>query len=634
MDSRPSPALSVEEQGTGLGRRDRLRLFVVAAVALLTFLTLYLGVGHPYTPALFVEAVAVATTLGGGLPVFVETYHAVRHGRINMEASMALAIFASLAILQFTAAVVITFFVLLSEYIEAYAVDRGRSTLMALERSAPKRALVRRDGREVEVDPASLQIGDIVVVRQGERIPVDGEVILGAASVNQAPITGESTPVDKQVGDSVFSGAVVEDGTIEVRTEKVGRETVFGKIIQLMEEAEGKRAPILKVSDRLAALLIEAAIGFALIAFVLTRDVTSTISVIVVAGACGVAAGTPLAIVATMGKAAKEGVVVKGGIYVEQMSHVDTVVIDKTGTLTLGEARVAAVVPFGGRSANEVLEAASRVERHSTHPLARAILAKAREAGLGQPAGLDSSVNGSGIYLPGRGMVSGAGTQEVLVGNRRLMEERGARFPATAGSVDQAPGGGTVVFVASCNVVIGALQIADVVRPESRDAVLSLRRMGIRTVILTGDNRDAAEAVAKSVGVDEVYSDLLPQDKVAIVERLVGEGRKVAMVGDGINDAPALARADVGIGMGAGTDVAIEEADVVLMTNDLPKIADTLRLSRKAYRTIWSNFFGTVSVDTLGVGLAVIGILNPLSAAGIHVLSELIFIANSARLLR
>jgi heavy metal translocating P-type ATPase len=624
----------MELPNAGCAPQDRIRLLVVAAIAFFAFATLYLGVGRPLVPALWVEVVAVATTLGGGLPVYVETYRALRLGRINMEASMALAIFASLAILQFTAAVVITFFVLLSEYIEAYALDRGRSTLVALERSAPKRALVRRNGREEEVDPTSLHIDDTVVVRQGERIPVDGQVTLGDASVNQAPITGESTAVDKHSGDSVYCGAVVEHGTIEVRTEKVGRETVFGKVLHLMEEAEGKRAPIQRISDRLAALLIEAAIGFSVVALLLTRNLTSTISVIVVAGACGVAAGTPLAIVATIGKAAKGGVVVKGGIYVEQMSQVDTVVIDKTGTLTLGESRVAAVVAFGGRSPSEVLETARRVEQYSTHPLARAILAKAQEAGLGQPLGPDSAVKGSATYLPGRGMFSGVGPQEVLVGNRMLMEDRGIRFPRTADPDPPLSGGGTVVFVARGGVAIGALQITDVIRAESRDAVTNLRKMGIRTVMLTGDNRGAADAVAESVGVDEVYSDLLPQDKVAIVARLVGEGRKVAMVGDGINDAPALARADVGIGMGAGTDVAIEEADVVLLTNDLPKIADTLRLSRKAYRTIWSNFFGTVSVDSLGVWLAVMGTLNPLSAAGIHVLSELIFIANSARLLR
>ena len=299
------PRSIIEEPYLAIGTRERIRLALVGVIALFSFLTVYLGLGTPYLPLVGVDLVAIGTTLIGGFPVYVETYHALRHRRINMEASMTLAIFASLAVLQFTAAVVITFFVLLSEFIEAYAVDRGRATLVALEQSAPKKALVRRDGREVEVEPDSLVTGDIVVVREGERIPVDGAVVRGSASVNQAAITGESARVDKSLGDSVFSGTIVDAGSIEVRAEKVGQETVFGKIIQLVEEAEAKRAPIQKVSDRLAALLVEFAIGFSIIAFLLTRDLTSTISVIVVAGACGVAAGTPLAIVATMGKSAQ-----------------------------------------------------------------------------------------------------------------------------------------------------------------------------------------------------------------------------------------------------------------------------------------------------------------------------------------
>ena len=621
----------------GGGGRERARLAWVGAIALFSFLTTYVGIGRPYVPLLWVDVVAIGTTLVGGWPVYTETYRALRHRRVNMEASMTLAIFASLAILQFTAAIVIAFFVLLSEFIEAYAIDRGRATLVALERSAPKKALVSRDGREVEVEPDSLVAGDVVVVREGERIPVDGAVVRGSASVNQAAITGESARVDKSLGDSVFSGAIVEAGTIEVRAEKVGRETVFGKIIQLVEEAEAKRAPIQKVSDRLAALLVEFAIGFSIIAFLLTRNLTSTISVIVVAGACGVAAGTPLAIVATMGKSAKNGVVVKGGIYVEQLDHIDTVVIDKTGTLTVGEASVTRIVGFGGRCPEEVLATAALAERRSTHPLARAILSKAAVSRVELSSSEREASTDSATYIPGRGVVAKVRGEEILVGNQRFMEERGVTLPPGRPNPDsetETLSVATLVFVARAGIVLGKIVLSDTVRPESRGAIASLRRMGVRTVMLTGDRREVAAEVARAVGVDEVHSNLLPQDRVAIVAKLVATGRKVAMVGDGINDAPALARADVGIGMGAGTDVAIEDADVVLMTNDLQKIADTIRMSRTAYRTIWTNFCGTVGVDGIGVWLAVIGVLNPLSAAGIHVLSELIFISNSARLLR
>src|SRR2546422_2543469 len=367
--------------------------------------------------------------------------------------------------------------------------------------------------------------------------------------------------------------------------------------------------------------------------FLVTRDVPSTISVIVVAGACGVAAGTPLAIVAIMGNAAKKGTIVKGGAYVEEMSRVDAVVIDKTGTLTFGEPVVTETVGFDGFSELQVLEYAAIAERYSNHPLARAILRKAAESGI---TFSEDASSASSSYIAGKGIVCQFNGGQIIVGNDTLMVEKKIQFPK---SVEQSLSGGiskgrSTVLVAYHGKICGTISIADRVRGESGRALEELRKMGIRTVILTGDNKAVAQDVTKEVGIDEVYAELLPEDKVSIVERLVAEGHSVAMVGDGINDAPALARANVGIGMGAGTDVTIEEADIVLMTNDLQKIADVARLSRKAYRTIMQNFYGTMTVDGMGVTLAFLGLLNPLLAAGIHVTSELIFILNSAKLIR
>jgi len=363
-----------------------------------------------------------------------------------------------------------------------------------------------------------------------------------------------------------------------------------------------------------------------------TRNVTSTLSVIVVAGACGVAAGTPLAIVAIMGKAAKKGAIVKGGAYIEEMSKIDTVVIDKTGTLTPGEPVVTHVTAFDGYTQQEVLQYAAVAERHSNHPLARAITGKAVELGIMLPSGPSSS-----NYVPGKGMVSVYDGEESVVGNSVLMIEKNVKFPPSHENhrySETVSNGGSTILVAHAGRVCGMIAISDRVRGESKKAIADLKEMGILTVMLTGDNKATANTVAEEVGIDEVHAELLPGNKVAFVEKLVAEGHKVAMVGDGINDAPALARANVGIGMGAGTDVAIEEADIVLMTNDLQKITDVAKLSKKAYRTIMTNFYGTIAVDGIGVTLAFLGFLSPLLAAGIHVVSELIFILNSARLIR
>jgi heavy metal translocating P-type ATPase len=616
-----------DEPEHGNTRTDRVRLLVMAFAAVSSGL----GVWRQLLP---IDAVAIAATLLGGYPVYKETLLALRHGRVNMEVSMAVAIFASLLLGQFTVSVVITFFVLLSEYIETYAVDRGRQTITLLEKSAPKLALVRRDGGEQEVDVGTLVPNDVVIVRDGERVPVDGTIVVGSAFLNQSSITGESARVEKSAGDSVYAGSVDESGVIEVRTEKVGTETVFGKIIKLVEDAENKKAPIQKLSDRLATWLVEFAIAFSAVTLLVTRDVTSALSVVVVAGSCGVAAGTPLAIVAIMGKAAKKGAIVKGGAYIEEMSRVDTVVIDKTGTLTFGEPEVTDVVGFDGCGERQVLEYAAAAERYSSHPLARAILGRAAESGIELLEGAASSAS---TYVAGKGIVSQYNGGQIIVGNDTLMAEKGVRAPddgEVRSASDRLSKGKSTVLVAYRGKVCGMIAVADKVRGESRRALEDLRKMGIRTVMLTGDKKAVAQQVADEVGIDEVHAELLPEDKVSIVEKLVAEGHKVAMVGDGINDAPALARANVGIGMGAGTDIAIEEADIVLMTNDLQRIAEVTRLSRKAYRTIMTNFYGTVAVDGVGVTLAFLGLLNPLLAAGIHVTSELIFILNSARLIR
>jgi Cd2+/Zn2+-exporting ATPase/Cu+-exporting ATPase len=548
---------SVGGSAQGNTKTDLVRLSLMALAGLVS----YLGLWHFFAP---VDLVAIAASIVGGYPVYVETIRSLRQRQVNMEVSMTLAIAASLIVGQFTAAAVVTFFVLLSEYIETYAVDKGRATIVKLEQSAPKRAFVRRNGIEIETEVRTIQPNEIVIVRDGERVPVDGVVVNGSASVNQAAITGEAMNIDKTIGSRVFAGSVDESGLLEVRTEKVGNETIFGQIIKLVEAAENKKAPIQRISDKLATMLVEFTIAFAAITLLLTKNVISTLSVIVVAGACGVAAGTPLAIVAIMGYLAKKGVIVKGGIHVEEMNKVDTVVIDKTGTLTFGEPEVTDVIPLQGYSENQVLNYAAAAEKLSNHPLARAITTKAQAMGLTPNAGDSDNV-------AGKGLISEYNGEQVIVGNNLLMMERNIELSEDVNSIvtHKISEGKTTILVAHQGKICGIIGISDRIRTESRKAIHDLKRMGISTIMLTGDNRVAAKAVGDAVGIGKVYAELLPHEKVSIVEKLIAEGHNVAMVGDGINDAPALARANVGIGMGGGTDIAIEEADIVLMTNDL-----------------------------------------------------------------
>ena len=587
----------------------------------------WLGVWRFFLP---IDFIALTSALLGGYPIYKETLEALSHKQINMEVSMCLAIVASILIGQFTAAAVVAFFVILAEFLENLAVDQGKSTILKLEEASPKKALVRRGGIESEVDIRSLSANEIVLVRDGERIPVDGVVVKGSALVNQSTITGETVSGEKTEGSKVYAGSINEAGLLEVRTERIGTETTFGKILELVKEAENRKAPIEKIADKLATRLVEFAILFSVVTFIVTRNLTSTISVIVVAGACGVAAGTPLAMIATIGNASKRGLIVKGGTYIEELSRVDTVVIDKTGTLTFGVPMVTDVTPIGGCDQGQLIQFAATAERYSKHPIATAIVDKAGELGIKPEE--HSTFN----YTPGKGVQVDGNGSKILVGNSVLLSEGGVEISpeASSAAAQRASEGKTAVYVAHDKKICGLIAVSDRIRDESKNAIAELRRMGIKTVMLTGDNKVAAQIVAREVGIDDVYADLLPQDKVAIIKRLVAEGHRVGMVGDGINDAPALAYANVGIGMGAGTDVTIEEADIVLMTNDLQKISYIVKASKKAYRTIMQNFYGTLTVDAIGVALAFLGFLNPLLAAGIHVASETIFISNSARLIR
>jgi len=571
---------------------------------------------------------ALAATLIGGYPIFEEALENLRKRRMTMELSMTIALVAGLCIGQFFTALVIAFFVLFAELVEGYTVGGGRRAIEKLIEALPRQVTVRRDGRERELTTQEVGRGEIIIIRPGSRIPADGEVRKGHSFVDQSSITGESLPIEKVEGSKVFAGTINKDGVLEVRVEKIGCDTTFGKIIQIVEQAEKSKAPVQRISDRLAAGLVYFALGAAMLTFVVTRNLTSTIAVIIVAGACGVAAGTPLAVLAGIGSAARRGIIIKGGLYLEQLSQIDTVVLDKTGTLTLGVPEVTSITTLNDASEDEVLQTAAIAEQHSEHPLGEAIVRRARERNI--PLREYANLR----YLPGKGLTCDDNGSEILVGSRALFEEHSVSVPAefAAQCAGARSAGQTTVLVGRGRRIFGAVTLADQLRTEAMQAVIRLKSLGLRTILLTGDSSKTAKAIGDSLGVDEAIGDLLPQQKVEKVRELLRGGRKVAMVGDGVNDAPALAEATVGVAMGQGTDVALETADVTLMTSDLSRLSEVLAISKRCYRVIMFNFWGTIGVDTVGITLAFFGLLAPIVAALIHVGSELAFILNSARL--
>jgi Cd2+/Zn2+-exporting ATPase/Cu+-exporting ATPase len=597
-----------------LDRREIVRIgFVAIAAGAFWF------VGAPLGLPLVLAGVICA--LVGGYPIFHEATENILERRMTMELSMAIAILAALAIREVSTALLITLFVLVAEVLEGVTVGRGRRAIRRLIELLPSSATLGERGGWREVGVQQVLVGDLVLIKPGSRIPADGSVVGGHSFVDQATITGEAMPVEKDAGKHVYAGTINQSGALVVRVERLGRDTTFGKIIQAVEQAEQSRAPIQRIADRLAGYLVYFAFGAAILTFIVTHNIRSTISVIIVAGACGIAAGTPLAILGAIGRAAQQGAIIKGGLYLEKLADLDTILLDKTGTLTIGTPELVDVRPAPEISAAALLKTAAMAESRSEHPVAKAILKKAIERGIVYQ---DSSLF---EYTPGKGVSAICDGEEVVVGSENFLLERGVLLSNGYGhSAD------SEVFVARKAKFLGTLVVADRLRPEAKEAIQSLKSMGLKTVLLTGDAKAVAEEVGQKLGVDEVASDLLPEQKLQYVKRLAEASHTVAMVGDGVNDAPALAEATVGVAMGSGTDVAQESADVVLIGSDLSKLVETLRIARRCRRTIMQNFVGTLVVDSIGVGMAAFGLLNPLLAAFIHVSSELVFLLNSARL--
>jgi P-type Cu+ transporter len=600
--------------------------------------------------------VGLAIVLVAGFPVFRNVIRAALKGQVIAHTLMSLGVIAALAVGEWATAAVVVFFMRVGDYAEHFTTERARRAVKDLTALAPQTARVERDGREVEVPVSQVKIGETVIVRPGEKIPVDGEVLSGQATIDQATITGESLPVDAGPGARVYAATLAQLGSLRIQATQVGADTTFGKVIKLVEEAEAHRADVQRVADKFSAYYLPVVAGVAALTYLLRRDPLATAAVLVVACSCSFALATPIAVLASIGAGARRGLMIKGGKYLELLAQADVLLIDKTGTLTLGKPQITDVVVLNGvlqanngSSESTLLRYAASAERYSEHPLAEAVRSAARQRSLNLVEALDFKA------LPGSGVQARIDGRTVEVGSRRLLGSRQPDQELVQTDGDQMnridsiallkradeleSQGKTVLFVALEGSLVGLLAAADTLRPEVPQAIQAVRGLGVHTVeLLTGDNPATAAALVKSLGADNGVlqrANLLPEDKIKIVKEYQAQGHTVIMVGDGVNDAPALAQADVGIAMGAaGSDVAIEAAHVALMREDWNLVPQLLHISRRTLRVVKMNIAFTAIYNIAGLSLAALGFLPPIFAAAAQSLPDLGILANSSRLIR
>jgi len=563
-------------------------------------------------PYLLNAGLALFATLFGGYLRFLSGFKDIYNRRITVNVFVTVALIATVAVGEFRAAAVIVFIMAVAGALETYTLDKTRRSIRNLLDLTPKMATIRRKDGEVVIPVNEVQVGDIVVVRPGGRVPVDGIVSAGQSCVNQAPITGESMPVEKFKGSEVFGGTLNETGRLKIKTTKVGRDTTLARIVHLVEQAQGTKAPIQNLADRFTTWFLPTVLVLAVIAFLASGNVKVAVSVLLVACPCAFAIATPTAVTAGISNMARRSVLIKGGIFLELAQKIDVLLVDKTGTFTFGKPKVVDVIAFDGISEEEVLRLAAIAEQYSEHPLARSVMTRAKECGIVVPDPNEFNIE------VGMGVTARLDGKEILVGKNKFLQDKGvcvAEYIEYAIS-EQTEQGRTTILVANDMKPVGLIAIADEIRPETPRAIASLKAMGIKKIImLTGDNHKVAKSVAKEIGVDDFQAELLPEQKLQFVENLQKQGSVVGMIGDGINDAPALALADVGIAMGAaGTDVAVETADVTLMNDDLSRVVNFMDMSRKVMLRIKLNIFFSIMYNIIGFILAGFGLLTPVLA--------------------
>jgi Cu+-exporting ATPase len=634
-------------------RTDLLRFIVgvLLTVPMLVEMSAHLAGMHWRLPPLLALAVATPVQFWIGGRFYVAGWKALRAGTGNMDLLVALGTSAAYgfsaiqvllrpfgaAPLYFEAAAVVIVLVVLGRWLEARAKRGAAAAIRALMALRPDRARIVRDGTEQEVAIETVVPGDIAIVRPGERIPVDGVVLAGASDVDESLMTGESRPVAKRAGDAVIGGAINGDGLLRIEARAVGAETTLARIVRLVEGAQASKAPVQRLVDRVSAVFVPVVVAVAALTFVgwwliagdAQAGLVAAVSVLVIACPCALGLATPTAIMAGTGAAARSGILIKDAEALERAHRITTIVFDKTGTLAAGQPRVAAIVAAPGWRDADVLQRAATAQQGSEHPLARAVLERAREDRLALPSLEDFKA------LPGRGIEARAGGHTIRAGNARLMQERGIDIRWIADKAQPlAAAGHTVMFVAEDAALLGVITAGDTVRPEAREAIRRLRHLGIETVMLTGDSRPAAETIAQALHMKNVIAEVLPDGKAREVARLKREGRTVAMVGDGVNDAPALAAADIGVAMGTGTDIAMQTAGITLMRGDLALVAGAIEVSHATYAKIRQNLFWAFFYNVIGIPVAALGLLNPVVAGAAMAFSSASVVANSLRLRR
>lgn len=675
-------ALAKAEEAANLRRRFTVALtggLVVLGLSFAEFIPLISSV--PKQTLFFVMfAIATPIQFWAGAQFYSGAWSAARHKTSNMNTLIALGTSAAYlysvvatfapglferagaeAAVYYDTAVIIIALILLGRYLEARARGRASDAIKKLMGMQARSARVVRDGVEMNLPVEDVLPDDIITVRPGEKVPVDGVIVDGRSAIDEAMLTGESIPVEKETGDEVFGSTVNKTGSFRFRATNVGRDTALSQIVRLVEEAQGSKAPVQRLADLIAGYFVPAVVLIAIATFsvwavfgpdpAITFATLNMVAVLIIACPCALGLATPTAIMVGTGKGAENGVLIRGGEALERSHKVQTVVLDKTGTITQGKPAVTDVVTLGKWTEQDILQTAASVERNSEHPLAEAVTKRARDAGVAieEPKEFEA--------IPGYGVLAQVNGYQALLGNVRLMEQQSVQMNGTLESAKAlADQGKTLVYLAINNEMAGILAIQDPVKPSSASAIRRLQGMGIETVMLTGDNRATAEAIAQQVGISHVRSEVLPEDKVNEITTLQAEGKVVAMVGDGINDAPALAQADVGVAIGTGTDVAIEASDITLISGDLNGVPTAIQLSRRTVRTIWQNlfwaFFYNTSLIPIAAGVLYLafsgggvptvlqpflgdqGFLNPMLAAAAMAMSSVSVVTNSLRLKR
>ncbi len=608
-------------------RRNFIFLGLSGITLALSWILGWLGLGPSHLPTAF----AIASFILGGYPIVKSAVRTLLIPDLNVDTLVSIAAISAAAVGAYREAAAVLFIMLLGESLEGITVGKARKAIASLIQLSPKMAWVRRGGEEVQVPIEDVKPKEVVIVKPGERIPVDGKIISGCASINQATLTGESIPVEKEAGDKVYCGSFNEAGSCEMEATQVADDTKLAQIKRLILEAQAEKSPTQRVMDRFSRYFIPAIILISLATFLVTGEIIRGITILIVACPCALVLGTPTAVVAAIGNAARQGILIKGGAYLEQMGRLKTLLIDKTGTLTEGRPKVVGIRSFDGLDEKELLHWAAIAEKRSEHPLARAVIKRAEELSLNIPHP-ESFEN-----FRGRGVKVQWNAKRIVVGSSEMLRGEGMDIPESAKDLlgSKELDGITFLLVGVDHRLRGLILIADTLRKGAKAAIDKIRQEGVSEIwMLTGDSPQVADRIGKELGVS-YEAKLLPEEKVVSVKEWKRKGKTVAMVGDGVNDAPALAAADIGIAMGAmGTDVAIETADIALMTDELEKIPTVIRLSRKALRIIKQNLLFALVFNTVLVFLSAQGRMTMILGAILHQASSLLVILSSMRLLR